>query len=336
MLWRILFSRKYRVSKRFRFEVGVDWLREKFSEWWLLILSIVLLAIGLPLVLGFRLIEPESARWTLSALVQAGAALIGIFFIALSLLWNQATRDREKLIGLLEGYMRIFWVTKSRDTKFGTIETETVKELRTNMSGMCIKDVTSPVLNQVADIRPLIGDCCWSLLALECASSLYRPGGLPLDELIDNMEVAMWNLKIKPEQRDKISRIAHKLFLSEIAFFNYLLDFHNKVSNLERKAKLDSKISAFFTEHMFRARRVDRVGMSLYRLRFFGSFVGNGLKIVSLMWLLCLTIGLLLLVSLDRIPNHILPFLTSATVAIGIVALGMTLSLVFRAVRSSD
>lgn len=319
MLLRMLFSRKYRVSKRVRFEVGVDVLRELFSDWWLLILSLVLVAISLPLVLGFRLIEPESARWTLSALVQAGAALIGIFFVALSLLWNQATREREKLRGLMEFYMGEFWEEAQADMEIR----RTLSELSKDRSDRSSKD-----------IREKVVDCSQRLVVLEYARTLYSTGGLTLDQLL--IRAHTYGLLIDEGLKDKLNHKAIQLSLSEIAFFKYLLDFDDKLSVLASELKLESKGSPFLSQALWRARRVDTVGVSLSRIYFFNSFVGNGLKVVSLMWLLCLTIGLFLLVSLDRIPNHILPCLTSATVAIGVVALGTTLSLGFRAMRSSD
>lgn len=317
MLLRMLFSRKYRVSKRVRFEVGVDVLRELFSDWWLLILSLVLVAISLPLVLGFRLIEPESARWTLSALVQAGAALIGIFFVALSLLWNQATREREKLRGLMEFYMGVF-----------SKEAEADKEIRGTLSEL------SRSRDCADDIRGMIVDCSKRLVVLEYARTLYSYStSVTPHELL--LQANTYGLPINKKMENEVRNKATQLSYSEIAFFNYLLLFGDKLSELSRELQLESRGSRHLSEALWRARRVDTVGMSLNRINFFNRFVGKGLKIVSLMWLLCLTIGLLLLVSLDRIPNHILPCLTSATVAIGVAALGMTLSLVFRAVRSS-
>ena len=91
-----------------------------------------------------------------------------------------------------------------------------------------------------------------------------------------------------------------------------------------------------FAESMHRAQREERVGMSLQRIQFFRYFGGKSLKAISLMWLICLTSGLLMLVALDRIPENSVPYLVSIPIAIGVMALGTTLSLGLRAMRSRE
>ena len=81
---------------------------------------------------------------------------------------------------------------------------------------------------------------------------------------------------------------------------------------------------------------VDRVGTSLQRIQLFRYFGGKGLKAISLMWLICLTSGLLMLVALDRIPENSVPYLVSIPIAIGVMALWTTLSLGLRAMRSRE
>jgi len=91
-----------------------------------------------------------------------------------------------------------------------------------------------------------------------------------------------------------------------------------------------------FAESIRQAQREDRVGTSLQRIQFFRYFGGKGLKVISLMWLICLTFGLLMLVSLDRIPENSLAYLVSIPIAIGVLAVGTTLSLGLRAMRSRE
>lgn len=317
MQWKTLLPSKQPPSMKIRLMVLRMVLQEWFSYWWLLVLSLILLAIGLTLVLVFQLIGLESARWTLSALVQAGAALLGIFFVALSLLWHQATQEHQKLKGLMDDYIKTFG-----------LNTAAVGDLLRTLSEISKGDV----FQSAKDLREKVTDCFSRIVVLQHADSLYSGRAESLERLISQAPIE--GLVLSEEAKKEIRRTALAISIDEVRFFKYLLDFDNKLSSLARELKLPDKGSYHLSEALHRARRVDQVGVSLYRIRFFKDLSGAGLKVVSFMWLLCLTIGLLVLVSLDSIPASLLPILVLTPIAIGVIAIGTTLSLGFRAMRS--
>ena len=330
MGWRFaLFSKEIKTRKS-HLELLRFLLRDWFSHWWLLVLSLILLAIGLGLVLHFELIGLESARWTLSALVQAGAALIGIFFVALSLLWHQATQEREKLKGLMDNYILTFGSNTAAVADFISTLSEVVK---------------GDVFKSTGSVREKVADCFTRIVVLQYAASMYagKEGSLeklieqvPVEELIERVPVqelrlSKWDIEFT---KWRIKGTASDISRDEVLFFEYLLGFDGILSLLARELKLANKGSFHLSEALHRARSVDQVGMSSYKVRFFKAFSGAVLKAVSLMWLLSLITGLFVLVSLDSIPASLLTPFVLTPISIGVIAIGTTLSLGFSAMRS--
>ena len=71
----------------------------------------------------------ESARWTLSAIVQAAAAIIGTTFVALTFIWREAQQAGERLrllrstyLARLEGGDRYVAVGKGERRRVGDLE----------------------------------------------------------------------------------------------------------------------------------------------------------------------------------------------------------------------
>jgi hypothetical protein len=153
------------------------------------------------------------------------------------------------------------------------------------------------------------------------------------DELLPH--ATDFGLRVTDETERTLRTTAFALSFDETRFFRYLLDFGNRLSVLRRHLRLADE-PELFAEEMRRAQREERVGMSLQRIQFFRYFGGKGLKAISVMWLICLTSGLLMLVALDRIPEDSVPYLVSIPIAIGVMALGTTLSLGLRAMRSRE
>lgn len=296
-----------------------DWL----SNWWLLLVAFVLLAIGLGLIQRFELIGFESARWTLSALVQAGAALIGILFVALGLLWNQANQEREKLRGLMKGYLLSF-----------TPNTVAVIDLHHTLCEAyrtAISDSSDFSQYYERAKMQLLKDTFDSLMVLVYTAAHYLDVKVPSKEFFIGSHVEAFPTE---EMEKYYSSDAVLLCANEFRFFAHLMQFDDKLSLLADYLKLKNKGSPDLAEVLHTARSVDRVGASLYRLRFFQAFTGRGLKVISCMWLLCIATGALILLSIDRIPPNLLPGLVATPVAIGIIAVGITLSLGLRAIRS--
>ena len=284
----------------------VRYARAWATHWWLLLVAFVLLAVGLGLVLRFELMGFESARWTLSALVQGGAALIGILFVAIGLLWNQANQEREKLRRLMEDYMPHF-----------APDTTAVIDLRNTLCEVYKTGFpTFPDFSQYSERRKmeLLKDVFTRLTELVFAASLYLDVNVPSHKFfVGSPEEGLWCEDLE----DNYKRRAAWLHADEFPFFAHLMEFDNQLSLLADDMNLKN-----------------RVGASVYRLRFFQAFTGRGLKVISCMWLLCITTGILILVSIDKIPPASLFYLVALPVAIGIVAVGITLSLGLRAIRS--
>ena len=165
------------------------------------------------------------------------------------------------------------------------------------------------------------------------ASILYYGETVLPDELLPH--AADFGLSLNDETDSRLRSTAFELSSDETGFFRYLLDFGNRLLLLRRHLKLVGE-EELFADSMRRAQREDRVGISLQRIQFFSYFGGKSLKVISVMWLICLTFGLLMLVALDRIPEHSLPYLVSIPIAIGVIAVGITLSLGLRALRSRE
>jgi hypothetical protein len=287
-------------------------------DWWLVILTCFMLAAGLGGVLGFQLIELESARWALSALVQGGGALLGIFFVALGLLWGQANREEERLKELQPSYMDVL-----------APQSKALLAVRQALINAANDSAFQSSEERMNSLR----DCYWRLAALSYASVLYRGGTLLPDELLPH--ASDFDLSVDDETERRLRTTAFELSFDESGFFRYLLDLGNRLSLLRRYLSLAGE-QELFADSMRRAQREDRVGISLQRIQFFRYFGGNSLKAISVMWLICLTFGLLMLVALDRIPEHSLPYLVSIPIAIGVMAIGITLSLGLRALRSRE
>lgn len=324
-----LFSKEIKTRKD-RLELLGTILQFWFYDWWLLVVSLALLAIGLGLVLYFELIGLESARWALSALVQAGAALIGIFFVALSILWQQATQERVKLRGLMDDYISTF-----------SSDTVAVADLLKTLSEV----VKGDVFRSSERVRKWVADCFTRIVVLQYAASLYAGKEGSLEELIEKVPVeelterapvqelrfSKWDIGFTEWRiKDKASDISR----DETLFFDYLLAFDTVLSLLARELKLKHKGSFFISETLHRARSIDHVGTSTYKIRFFKAFSGASLKAIASMWLLSLVTGLFVLVAIDSIPANLLTPFALTPISIGVVAIGTTLSLGFSAVRS--
>lgn len=322
---RYIFSRKHPVGLKIRFEVLGDILREWLNDWWLLVLSIVLLGLGLWLALNFSLVSIESARWTMSALVQAGAALMGIFYVALGLLWAQANQETERLLALVPEYMR--QISPSQTTNVHSFI-----DLLSQLSGLAD--------TQDHSVKIILRECCIRLLALRGVALRY------LNEITtrslrkhirDNL-----GIDLNDEEEKRIERDEFRISVDTAAFFSYLGRLEQNVDSLRRAGVLQwgdfvkMRNSGFYAKILHKARAFDRVYVSLWKLRFINYFKGRGIIIISVLWLTCLTLGLLTLFTLDRIPTRLLPYISSVPLAIGVIAIGTTLSFGFRAMSVKE
>ncbi len=288
------------------------------KDWWLVILSVFLLAAGLGVVFGFQLIGLESARSALSALVQAGGALLGIFFVALGLLWSQANQEEERLQQLQPSYMDVL-----------SPQSTALLSARQTL----VNAANDTAFQSSPDRMDSLRDCYWRLAVLSYASILYHGGTVLPDNLLP--QATDFSFNVTDETERTLRTTAFALSVDETRFFRYLLDFGNRLLVLRRHLKLVGE-QELFADSIHRAQREDRVGKSLQRIQFFRYFGGNGMKVISVMWLICLASGLLILVALDKIPENSLASLVSIPIAIGVIALGTTLSLGLRAMRSRE
>lgn len=83
------------------------WLWLTLDEHWVWLASV--LAVASAGVIGVWQFLPnsdvDSARWTLSAMVQATAAIFGITFVGLVFLWTEAERSLDRLLSLRREYV---------------------------------------------------------------------------------------------------------------------------------------------------------------------------------------------------------------------------------------
>ena len=320
MSLKMVISRKYKVGSKIRLEAFGDILRDWLIDWWLLVLSLVLLALGLGLILGFQLVSVESTRWTMSALVQAGAALIGIFYVALGLLWNQANQEKEKLIKVLPAYME----------KISPSQGTTLKSF-IQILAKSIGDIGS----QERTIQWRIKECCLLLVALsESALSFLKESTTRSlqEDIKDTIGIEFSDL-----EEEQITKESLRIRLNDISFFSTLNGVYWYVDNIIRAAKINwtdmlaIENSVFYKDVLLRASRIDRASDSLWKLSFINYFKGKGIVIISTLWLTCLALGLFTLFALDKIPINLLPYLASLPLAIGVIAIGTTLTFGFRA-----
>lgn len=144
------------------------------------------------------------------------------------------------------------------------------------------------------------------------------------------------------EEDSRIQSDRIRIVIDAMAFFKYLegletdLDSAIRLKAFEPSAGYKIKKSEFYTNVLHKARRQDRVYVSLWKLRFINYFKGKGIVIISALWLTCLVFGLFTLFALDKIPIDILPYIASLPLAIGVIAIGTTLSLGFRAMSVKE
>lgn len=322
---RMIFSRKYPVGLKIRLEVIGDILREWFNDWWLLVLSLVLLSLGLWLALDFWLVSIESARWTMSALVQAGAALMGIFYVALGLLWTQANQETERLQELVPEYMR--QISPSQTTNVHSFV-----DFLGQLSGLAD--------TQDYSVKMILRECCIRLLALRGVALRYL-NETTTRSLRKDIRDSL-GIDLKDEEEKRIERDEFRIGVDTSAFFSYLGRLEQNVDSLRRVGVLQwsdfekMRNSGFYAKILHKARTFDRVYVSLWKLRFINYFKGRGIVIISALWLTCLTLGLLTLFTLDGIPHKLVPYISSVPLAIGVIAVGTTLSFGFRAMRAKE
>jgi|GEM_PF-6260231 len=299
-------------------------MREWFGNWWLLILSLILLALGLYFIFTFQLVGIESARWALSALVQAGAALVGIFYVAMGILWNQANQETERLLSLIPSYMERLSPSGANVRSFINLLAQSVGSITT----------------QEQKVQEALRTCCIRLLALSSAALRYLN-----ETTTGNLRQFIGDslgIDFTDEEEKRIERDNFRISLDATAFFSYLARLEECIDTVKRFGVLDIRhfqeinSSRFYHNVLHRARRLDRAYVSLWKLRFIDYFRGKGIMIISALWLICLTTGLMTLFALDGIPADILPYIASIPLAIGVIAMGFTLSLGFRAMSSKD
>lgn len=325
MSLKVVFSRKYKVGLRIRLEALGDILREWFNDWWLLVLSVLLLSIGLWIVLGFQLVSVESARWTLSALVQAGAALMGIFYVALGLLWNQANQETDRLLNLVPEYMR-------QISPCHTTDVHSFIDFLGQLSGLTD--------TQDHSVKMVLRECGIRLLVLEEVALRYL-NETTTRSLRKDIRDSL-GIDLNDEEEKRIERDKFRISVDTAAFFSYLGGLEQNVDSLRRVGVLQwgdflkMRDSSFYTEILHKARTFDRVYVSLWKLRFINNFKGKGIVIISALWLTCLTLGLLTSFALDKIPTNLLPYVSSVPLAIGVIAIGTTLSFGFRAMSVKE
>ncbi len=326
---REIFNRKYNVRLKVRLEVLGDVLREWFYNWWLLVFSIVLLGLGLWLAWGFQLVSIESARWTLSALIQAGAALIGIFYVALGLLWTQANQEAERLRILRGDYMDE--ISPSRGTNLGSFISLLVESART-------------VKTQNQEARNKLRDCFIRLIALSDVEIQYQNVSAIESPTVSFRKMIGLHTGIifTKEEDSRIQSDRIRISIDTMAFFRYLESLESDVDSairlnaFEMSAGYKIRKSEFYTNVLHKARRQDRIYISLWKLRFINYFKGKGIVIISALWLTCLVLGLFTLFALDKIPINILPYIASLPLAIGVIAIGTTLAFGFQAMSVKE
>jgi len=293
---------------------------EWFRNWWLLILSLVLLAIGLGLVLGFNLAGLESVRWTLSALVQAGAAIMGIFFVALGLLWNQANQENERLRDLIPNYMNIISPSVTHHTK-DFIDIIGISAGLIGIAGDSAERFKK-------ENKKTFAECIFSLITLSKAALTYF--NKQATEKLEN-DGLVYDINFSDEEKRRMNNQANRLSDNAVEFFDYLYHLETQINVLKHYARQEVDNSAFYSEILHKARKRDRAYESLWQLRFVNYFRRKGIIIISAMWLTCISIGLMILFAVDKIAGNLLPYLASVPLAIGVAAIGVTLSLGFRA-----
>lgn len=93
---------------------AIDWVKRVWEripswikQWWPILLIGLMSIIFIPLVVINQWIGVESARYLLSATVQALAALLAIIFAGVAILWGQETPALSKLDTLSEKYIKM-------------------------------------------------------------------------------------------------------------------------------------------------------------------------------------------------------------------------------------
>jgi len=273
----------------------------------------------------FQPLSYETARWTLSALVQSAAAIVAVLFAVLALLWNQSNQEQEKIRAVQPKYSKLLLKTS---TQVGEIH-KVLLEISKN------EKVRGNAIN-----------CLVSLIHIQRLSSFLNSREMPIpDELISSDKHQYDDNTVKEvlnRVADEIASMKPKAFPDEFDFYQRLQQFEYhlmKVCVVAQELNVNKRQVQFaeaFLSSLSRAFTEDRVDIGISRIRFFKSFTGKPLSLIVSLWLLCIISGIFILLSLSGLQDYVLLPLTLLPISLGVIALGITLNIALNSIKISD
>ena len=214
--------------------------------------------------------------------------------------WSLFAQEAERLITMQTDYMDK--ISRSRGTTLRSFISLLVESIR-----------TINTKNQEAHNK--LRDCFMRLITLSEAAFKYQN---EIPTVSFRKEIGLGSgINFTEEENSRIQIDIFRISIDAMAFFEYLRRLESDVDSairlniFEMAAGYKIKKSDFYTNVLHKARRQDRVYVSLWKLRFINYFKGKGIIIISALWLTCLVLGLFTLFALDKIPINVLPYLAS-------------------------
>jgi hypothetical protein len=317
------------LSKRAR-----RWLAETFDErpywlrlWWyqhnwpnVLLACALSLGFVVWLVVGLPQSDSQSARWALSATAQSMAALVGLMFVGLTILWNAAETARTRLRGLAHNY---FVMLKQPVWKPGIPVIEALRRQYTGMvtSGECPpEEEPSYYRHEYRTHLELLADIC----VLSAAVADYHKLPVNTRRLAYKMRRLGWTGADEEWMWGEIvmCRMEPDRFMRKLAAVFDLANFGMELIPIGRQLQAD------MIDQCWR----DQVDDSVERLKLFDTITGWPLWLVFTLALFAIVASLLTVATIS--PESYQRWTLALPILLALIAIGGIVAVARRALAS--
>lgn len=282
-----------------------------FSKYWIFLILGILFVLWF--IFGLPNSDLNSARWTLSALVQSIAALVGLIIVSITFLWTQAITEEANLRRLKDKYMCILMYM--HDKRCIGLEVSFIEQLRQDYfekikSNSLPDEIFPQKHNSHKNHKDLFLEIC-SLA--ELAQSYFNIDKETHKQRVDT-DLKAINLSQKSTSVYKRSLIMKG---NVVDFFLVLYDIFTPDNLTLGKLNQGRTIS----DKVWNELMNDNIDLGLERIRRFRKFKGTFFKINIFAFILCLVVGLLVLSSLSD--SHFTPSLLLLPMILGIISIAL-------------
>lgn len=290
-----------------------------FSNYWISILIIGILAVLFIIWLSNFLpySDIDAARWTLSALTQSVAALVGLIIVSITLLWSQAITEENNLRKMKKKYL---WILMNMYTEPAPMPEKgpIIEQLRRDYfekikSESLFGKVFPYKHKKYKDHIDLFLEIC---ALTEFFYSYSDVGGGTRQPQIDT-ELKVLSLANKSTM----------VYMRSLILKGHVVEFFDVLYNIFTPANLaldELKHGRALSNKIWHHFLNDNIDLGLERIRRFRRFKGIFFKINIFAFILTLAVGLLVLSSLSDLnftPYALLPPMTLGLISIALLTI---------------